>query len=206
MYGEVFMRRQPCFYLSLIVAMAVVLGCASTELGSSWKDPNFQSPGYHKILVTALADSPTHRRTVEEEFAKQLKARKDKEAISSATLLPNESDLIREKIARVSRVNGFDAVLAIQLLGVDKKIQSVPGTMHYEPTSSYYLGIYDPAYTPGHVVQHEVVILETNLYDVKSERLVWGGTTETFNPSSVEQLVDEMAAVVLESMDKAKVL
>ena len=198
--------RRSFLCLSLVVVTMVIPGCAQTKLTNSWTDKDFHSPGYHKILVAAITDSPTTRRAVEEEFSKQIKARKAKEAVSSAILLPHESDLERAKVARVSRENGFDAVLAIQLLEIGKKTRIVGGHPGYSPYAPGYLGVYDPVFTPGYVVQHEVIFLETTLYDVESERLVWSGITETFNPSSTSKLIDELAAVVLERMDKDKVL
>ena len=203
--GRVLLLERYGWSLLIAVFVSAILGCSSTKLTNSWTDKSFQSPGYHKVLVIAVTKSSTTRRSVEEEFASQLKARRNMEAMSSATLIPNDSDLERSQIVKASRENGFDAVMVIQLLGLDKTTRYVPGVM-YVPTHSAYAGLPPTMHTPGHVVQHEIVRLETELYDVNSERLVWGGTTESFSPSSVSKLVDELAEVVLEGMDKDKVL
>jgi hypothetical protein len=43
---------------------------------------------------------------------------------------------------------------------------------------------------------------EVNLFDVRTNKLVWGGTTETFNPSSVQRESAGFADVVISALAK----
>jgi len=47
------------------------------------------------------------------------------------------------------------------------------------------------------VTQYDVATVETNLYDVKTKRVVWSGTTQTFNPSSVAKETPGFAKIII---------
>ena len=54
----------------------------------------------------------------------------------------------------------------------------------------------------GSVGAADVVVLETNVYSVEGARLVWTGTTESYSPENIEQVVDDLAILVLGSLRK----
>jgi len=94
--------------------------------------------------------------------------------------------------------SGADALLSVRLLRVDTKTQVVttmaPGPMGW--------GAWGPWYGPGmaavpEIQQYDVATAETNLWDVKTHRVVWAGTTETFNPSSVAKETPGFADVII---------
>ena len=54
-------------------AVVGVIGCtASTSIVNEWRNPDYSSPRFKKILVLAVSKKPRH--TFEDEFAVKLKA------------------------------------------------------------------------------------------------------------------------------------
>ena len=49
---------------------------------------------------------------------------------------------------------------------------------------------------PGYYETQTILRLETNLYDVESGELVWSGQSETFDPNSVEDVIDSVTQAV----------
>jgi hypothetical protein len=47
------------------------------------------------------------------------------------------------------------------------------------------------------VSQYQVAHVETTLFDVKTHRVVWGGTTQTFNPTTVRQETPAFADLII---------
>jgi hypothetical protein len=47
------------------------------------------------------------------------------------------------------------------------------------------------------------VVVETTLFDVKSRRIVWGGTSETVNPTSMEKDAPGFADLIIGALRKA---
>lgn len=50
------------------------------------------------------------------------------------------------------------------------------------------------------VNQYDVATVEASLYDVKTQRLVWAATTETFNPNSVAQETPGYADIIIKQL------
>lgn len=50
------------------------------------------------------------------------------------------------------------------------------------------------------------VFVETRVYSLKQDKLLWAGTSETQNPSAANAVIAELATLVLKEMKKAGVL
>jgi hypothetical protein len=55
-------------------------------------------------------------------------------------------------------------------------------------------------YPVTEVNQYDVATVEASLYDVKTQRLVWAATTETFNPNSVAQETAGYADIIIKQL------
>lgn len=66
----------------------------------------------------------------------------------------------------------------------------------------YYGWAYPIAYSPGYMRTDRLVGVETNVYDVESDRLVWSGLSRTENPNDVRKLVAATAKTVRSEMRK----
>ena len=42
--------------------------------------------------------------------------------------------------------------------------------------------------------------VETNIYSLKSDKLMWSGTTASTNPSNINKTINEIADVIAEKM------
>jgi hypothetical protein len=50
------------------------------------------------------------------------------------------------------------------------------------------------------VMSYDVANVETSLFDVKTHRLVWAGTTQTFNPSTVAKETPGFADLIVRQL------
>jgi len=193
--------RNPLVYL---IPLALLLSaCASTQLTSVWKDPSYQTRPA-KILVIGMARSPLNRRLFEDEFVRQLEAH-GTSAIASYTVLTDAQQGDQAVIARKVAELGADAVLITRL--VSKKIVQVyvPGTPYYPPPyydtwPNYYVYGYRYMYTPGYIANDEYAVIETNLYDAKTDRLIWAATSETGINDSNKNLIKSYIKVMVNNM------
>jgi hypothetical protein len=60
--------------------------------------------------------------------------------------------------------------------------------------------------TPGYYQENKVYKLETNVYDVKSEKLVWNGLTETVNPETAQDAANSIINVIVMDMIDHKII
>jgi hypothetical protein len=188
----------------LLILIAILLtACATTQLNAVWKDPGYQTRPA-KIMVIGVARNPINRRLFEDEFVQQLKAR-GTEAIASYTVLPDRQQDDHEAIAAKVKELGADAILITRL--VSKKIVQtyVPATPYFPPPyygswPDYYGYGYHYMYTPGYIAEDEYAVIETNLYEAKSDKLVWAASSETGISDSDQSLIQGYIGVMVKNM------
>ena len=73
---------------------------------------------------------------------------------------------------------------------------------YYRGYYGYYDSTWDVVHEPGYYKNHTIVRLETNLYDVGTGELIWSGQSETFNPSSLEDIIDSATKAVAKRLGK----
>jgi hypothetical protein len=203
-----------------ILGITMIAGCSmsSTSLTQVWTDPSISGGSVGKTLVIGMARAEASRRLFENEMS-ALFGQKGLEAVSSHTLLPTlpeANDSGKESVRSAIAGKGFDTVIVTRLLDIDTQTTYVPGETrvvadHWGHPNDYRLySYYDRTYTvvhdPGYIVEDKIVRLETNVYDVASESLIWAAVSETFNPSSIEDAVRTFGAAVLEDLEKSMLL
>lgn len=167
-------------------AVVVLASCAaSTQLMHSWADPAAAGHQFKKIVVVGATPQSSTRRTYEDAFTQELAAR-GVQAVPSYQLV-GEGQIDKDAAAAKLRDAGVDGILVTRL--VDKSTEQT----YYPPTYSavaapapYYggwYGYYNMGYTymssPGYVTTDQVYKIESNLYDMTGDKLVWSGLTET---------------------------
>jgi len=158
-------------------------------------------------LLTVLIPNCNLRRSSFLKFVAQLKA-VGVEAVSSAEAIPMPADLKLEKdaILKVVEDYGNDSVIITHLAGFDKE-ETFTRTGGFGPGFyGHYGGIYDVVHDPGYYRGYTTVRLETNLYDVKTEKLLWSGQSETQDVKSINKLIDDVLALVINELQKHNLL
>lgn len=188
-----------------LLGVMLVTACTTTQLTSVWKDPSYQARPA-KIMVIGLAKKPEVRRLFEDEFVRQLKAR-GTEAIASYTVVADNQQGDRAAIEAKVKELGADSVLITRLVKKETVKVYVPGTAYSPPP---YYGTW-PAYygnpsSGGYVAEDEYAIIETNLYQVSNEKLVWSASSETLMGDSNRSLITTYIEVLVKAMSYNKLL
>ena len=208
--------------LILLSFSAVFISCtgsALTDISGSWKNPDYKGKKFQNILVVAVSNDIVKRSTMENALSKSFKDSKVKATSSSNVLTPdmlalNSSGKLdtakREAIKSKIESMGFDGVVVVSLLDVKDKQKYVPGSTYYMPNHYYlspgygFYGYWYPSYevvqSQGYYVNEKEVFLETALFDVKTEQLLWSGETGTANPSSLKSLASSYSYAIVNRM------
>ncbi|WP_200978807.1 hypothetical protein [Echinicola sp. 20G] len=180
------------------IFLLAFLFCAcssSTSIVSSWKNPDVQmgDVDFSKIIVAVLGNSEANRRIAEDRVA----GLNDK-LFPSYQVLTNEATATdKDKTGDILKSEGFDGIIVMKLLDKEKSQNYVPGTYTggYWNMHPYYWGGfgYGGYYDPGYYTEDTNYVIETSLYDLKDNSLVWSSISNTVNPSSVEKTVEHIA-------------
>ena len=190
-----------------VIFIFLIVGCAATKLKQTSMDESYRGKLLSNILVIAVTDKQDSRRAFERHFVTLLKATGVK-SVSSVNAIPIPADQKLEKEAILKAVQKFgnDAVIVSHLVGVEKTEVYNPAPRSYTGFYGYYDNVYGHVHGRGYYSTTSIVRLETNLYDVKSEKLVWSGKSETWNPATDKQLNEEVVKEVIKELQKNKLL
>ena len=193
-------------WLALTIAIAMLLACSSnTKLVKVWADPNYTGPSFTNILVVGIADRASERQTFEDNFTEQLKTR-TVNAVASYTLLPSTGEIKKSKLVEAIKGSNIDGVVATRIVRVETKTQEVQGQATVVPSVDRYddlYGYYHSAWLVHDLPttrEYDIATLETRLFEVKEQALVWSGTTETVSPGAVDKEIGRLAKVIMKAL------
>jgi hypothetical protein len=144
------------------------------------------------------------RRAMEDRLATRIPS-----SFAAYQVVPNlslaDQDLAREQL----RGRLFDAAVVMRVVDV-QDVQS------YRPGSSWYTGyprfsdFWGSSWTivqaPGYAVNDRAVFVETAVYSLSENKLLWAGRTTTQTPPSVSDLVDHTVDAVAKELRATRVI
>ena len=106
---------------------------------------------------------------------------------------------------------GFDGAVIMHMVRQDKETVYSPGTTWwgsapYTSMWGYWGYGWGTAYQPGYISNDHYVTIETNVYSVKDDKLLWASRSESINPETVSKLIDRVISATVKEMKKRKIL
>ncbi|WP_116545336.1 hypothetical protein [Pontibacter virosus] len=206
-------------WLPLLLLLTGIVGCSSsTQILGSWKSPEIEAQNYQRVVVAALTDNVLARQEVENDLQAQLKMR-GIQATRSIDLFPPSATAkagpdVNVLIERM-KDGGHDAILTAALVDEQTETRYVPGNMGYRPMTRFiwygsfrgYYNFWHPTlYDPGYYTEDKVYYLETNLYDVNTDQLVWSAQSKSHSPRSLRKAASQFAELTVQKMTEDNVL
>jgi hypothetical protein len=201
------MTRSLSLAAAAIFATLMLAGCASTTLQSTWMDPGFTGGPFKKIFVVGLsARDVTTRRVFEDVVVGKLQAA-GVQAVPAWQSFQAEGAVTEAAMEAAVAQSGADGLLLTRLLGIDTRTSvstmMVPGPVMgpgfgpgFGPGAGWW-GPYASWQAVPQVTQYQIATAETTLFDVKTRRIVWTATSQTFNPTSVQREAPGLADAVI---------
>jgi hypothetical protein len=190
------------------VVALVATGCASTNntsFVSSWKSPTaqpLQLPGA-KVVAVVMMKNETSRKRAEDRLAQEISAQ-GAQGVPMYTIMA-ESGVEDEAKART-------ALEQANVQGVVVMHPIATETQAYVSGEPGYALYWDGFYAHGWAAPWDgsdtlpntktIVSIDTRIYSLRQNQLVWAGQSKTTNPSSIENLVDELATATADQLKK----
>ena len=194
-------------------ATLMLTACASTTFTSTWKAPDAQGvdPAGKKVAAVYMTTNESSRRAAEDVLARKL-TEHGAQGVPSYTLVDTSvvSDVERTK-KQLSEA-GVDGVVTMRVLG-EKERTRVTYTgapwgyaPYYRHFSSYWGFGWGAPYSPSEVTTTTELSIETLVYSLTRDELLWAGTSRTTDPGKIARLVDEIADSAAKEMTRQGVL
>ena len=197
--------------LATIVLLALT-GCAGgTKFVNTWKAPDAAplsvKPG-DLVIAMVISKEETQRRTAEDFLSEELRQR-GLRPIPSFTLIPTDQVGDREKAAAAPDSWIAAALFVLRPIAVTNQQTYVPPSYTGGPYGGwgpYYGYGWSAAYSPGYVVTDTVVRVETLVFDLRQNKLLWAGTSETTNPERLDLFMKDLVKAAGAQMRRVGVI
>ncbi len=205
--------------LGLILIVVIVVACSSTTMDGSWSDPSYKGQ-IKNVYVLGIAKNEMNRRIFEDTFGRNLESQGVK-TVSSYQSLPKDQETNKDVIQQAMITNGCDSVLMTQLTGQRTETVTSPGyaTGRYSSAygdrgayrdrrgwGNYYGRSYDVTYMPPTTTNFVVLTIESVLYDLKTEDMIWSAQLETVVEGYIEKMVQDFAEIVIKDLKEKSLI
>ena len=198
------MKRLVFVAAALFALPALAAGQTFT---ATWKNPAAGETSYagKKVVGLIVSDDMPLRQSTEEELARQLTARGVR-GIPAYQAIPKEEVRDKDKAKAWFERTKTDGVVMMRLVDLTKETRPTVVAWQSAPYYGSLWGYYPYAWgavidlSPNKTTVN--VVVETLVFDVAGNRLLWAGTSETTNPKGAQELVQKLVKAAAEQMRK----
>jgi hypothetical protein len=191
--------------IALVVTAAGTAGCATTSFVSTWKNPAAAplKPEGKKVAAVVVTKNEANRRSAEDALAQAI----SKQGAQGVPLYSVTSSTDENAVKAALEKDGFAGIVTMRPVAKDKEL-TVTSSMYAAPYYGGYWGGYygygwGAPYGGTDVRTDTIITIETLVYSLKQNKLVWAGQSQTTNPSKVDGFVQEVATAAAAEMKKA---
>ncbi|MBT8294265.1 MAG: hypothetical protein KJN70_13405 [Eudoraea sp.] len=190
------------------------MGCSSTELVDSWKNPDIVIFDASKVLVVGMTSNLKGQEDFETKMKRQF-TKRGVEAMRSIDLFDvgfTDSERSEEELDDVEQSlldKDFDAILFTKILGSEDK-QTFRKDMadldsYYGTFKEDYISHQDIYYDENYYDEYKVYRAETSLYCIcvgKERQLIWRGIIDITDPSNIKNTVDDYVKLLVFALEE----
>ena len=187
----------------LLLLLSVPL-VAAVKFTSTWKAPGPPvSFAGQKVAVLLMAEDLSLRMSTEEALVREITPR-GPQAVAAYTLIPPPELRDVERAKGWFERAGVQGVIVLRPLGIDKEMVEEPIAW----TSPYYgsfWGYYGYGWSSVYTInmrEDTVVAVETLVFSVAKDTMLWAGRSESRNPKDLQALVKDLVKEGVKEMQK----
>jgi hypothetical protein len=191
----------------MAAALAVPSHAAKTKYKSTWKSPDAADVDLRgqKVVALVIRKDDVSRQDAEWTLAKELIAR-GMQGVAAYTIVPASELRNREAAKARMEKAGIAAVVVMKEIGQQTTFTESAATFYSTATYSSFWGYYDSSwsymYEPSYLSMDRIVTVETLVYDLRRDKLVWAGMSDSTNPKMVMTLIKDLVAETAKEMKK----
>jgi hypothetical protein len=187
---------------AVLAGAASLASCASTSFISTWQAPDAQSlkGEGNTVVAVVMTQNEANRRAAEDALAKEITAMGAK-GIPAYSLI-DEGATDEAKTQEAFEKAGVSVIVVMRPTAVSQELNATPSASASYWHGGYYGYGWGAAYPAMDIHTDTIVHIQTLVYSMKQNKLVWSGQSKTTNPSNVDSLVKEVAHAVAGEMKK----
>jgi len=198
--------------VALVLSFFLLTGCTSkTNVTGSWKKSDYMGHPFKSILVIGYTEDPTNRLFWENVMADQLSSGGLGTVVKSLSASQDDRKINKDELLNYVNSKGIEAVLVTRLVDTQQEKVYRPastntGAAYYQNYNNYFTHAQSQMSSPGYMATQTVILLETNLYQVKNKELVWSMSSDTVESNSIQQLMKSVSKKVVATLKKDQLI
>jgi hypothetical protein len=198
------MRRNLTYALILVLSAGAAVQAAKFK--STWKAPDAVAGSFagKKVAAFVIVKDDALRMSAEESLVRQLEAL-GVQGEASYRLAPREVMQDKDKAKAWFERIGVAGVVALRVVSADKVTTYTPSmwtTSYYGSWWGYYGNTWSAMWSPGSVDTNTVLTVETLIFNVPSDKLLWAAVSESTNPKNVDAFMKDLVTQAVKEMKK----
>jgi hypothetical protein len=197
--------------LKIVVISIAAVGCATTAFTTTWQNPETKPVSLEGRTIVAIVASTheTTRRTGEDTVAAQITARGG-QGVPAWTII-STADVRNEDKARAAMSSvAADAVVMMEVVAQTREFTPSSVRVRWRSAGhrsfwSHYRWAWGAASSPAPPPRTNVWV-ETLVYTLDPENLIWAGRSRTENASSTSSLFAAVASEAAREIQRAGLL
>jgi|WetSurSiteA1Bulk_404760.scaffolds.fasta_scaffold56131_1 hypothetical protein len=197
-----------------LVIFAVLIALNVTAYGgvkylTTWKNPEAKSGTWKgkKVVVFAGTFLKDGQQGAEQAMVREL-AKLGIEGIPAYTLIPPAAEKDLELAKRIMTDAGISGALIMRVVDFKDETSVAIGTAYYlGPTYMSYDGYFvvggNFAIVPPEIQAKTTYQIETRVYSLDQNKLLWTGISEAAKPEKVDKLIKQLADATRKELKKA---
>lgn len=201
-------KTQTGIQTTLAALILTLVACSSTTFESTWVAPDARPVRLtgKKVVGLFMSKNPATRRVAEDAMAREITAR-GAQGVPAYTVLSDaevkDQDAVKAKLDRL----GFSGVVVMRVVGKETQYSYQPDTVWVRPYyrqfwGGYYRWGWGTVYEPGYLNVDKIVKVETLVYSLEQDKLIWAGISRTVDPARIDSFIGDLAKAVSDRMTK----
>jgi hypothetical protein len=206
------MRAEILLVTTAIVSMPLLAG---PKFRNTWKAPEAATVSFagKKVAALIISDDQGLQVSGEEALVRELGAVGLSQGVATYRIVPREELRDADKARGWYERAGVDGVVAMRLVKAETRETTTvsPWSVAGSPYGTLW-GYYPYAwgsvysYEIGSTRREPVAVVETLVFSVPRNALLWAGTTETINPKDSSRVIKDIVAATVSEMKKQGLL
>jgi hypothetical protein len=197
------MRRSITVFLGLVLASISVH--AGSKYKTTWRASEVGPASFagKKVAAVVISDDESLRVSSEEALVRELAGR-GVQGVAAYRIVPKEAlrkaDTARPFFERA----GLEGVIVLRPVALEQQRTYTPDTWAspYYGTLWGYYGYGWGSVGTGYVTNTTVLTVETLIFSIPRDRLIWAGVSETKHPETVQKVVADLVRSAAKELRK----
>ena len=188
------------------IVMAVVVVSAAPDFKSVWRSPEAAKVSFagRKVAALVITQDDSLRVAGEESLVTELTAR-GIQAVATYRMAPKEVLQSAESARGWFEKANVEGVVALRPVSSEKRI-SYNDSLWLSPSYNTFWGYYGYSYGSvvviGGVDRDTVITVESLIFSVPLNKLLWAGVSETRNPKTLQKFVEDLVKESVKQLQK----